>query len=228
MELVSPSPFRSQADEPGGRQQIATYEPACLIVGTRGRSLNGLQGLLPGSVSKYCLQNSPVPVVVVRSGAKREKKKKKRLADPTRRSYADVMSLDGTDMAGHVLRTPVSEFPPGGASLGDAEQEAAAVRKAIGIPGPDAAIHVLRGTSRSASRQRSVAPMEREEGETLRAIAGAADTSSPEISPGRVETSASPESSPSPAMGSGDGSPEMGEAEVREGVQKLVVSQDKG
>lgn len=46
--------------------QIKIYAPACLIVGTRGKSLGGIQGLLPGSVSKYCLQNSPVPVVVVR------------------------------------------------------------------------------------------------------------------------------------------------------------------
>lgn len=54
---------------------IARYSPACLIVGTRGKSLGGIQGLLPGSISKYCLQNSPVPVIVVRPSAKREKKK---------------------------------------------------------------------------------------------------------------------------------------------------------
>ena len=56
------------------QRMIKIYAPVCLIVGTRGKSLGGIQGLLPGSVSKYCLQNSPVPVVVVRPEEKREKK----------------------------------------------------------------------------------------------------------------------------------------------------------
>ncbi|KZF22733.1 adenine nucleotide alpha hydrolases-like protein, partial [Xylona heveae TC161] len=55
------------------QRMIRIYEPAMLIVGTRGRSLGGIQGLLPGSVSKYCLQHSPVPVIVVRPSSKREK-----------------------------------------------------------------------------------------------------------------------------------------------------------
>ncbi|KAK2831957.1 hypothetical protein FQN49_007000, partial [Arthroderma sp. PD_2] len=70
------------------QRMIQIYEPAVLIVGTRGRSLKGMQGLLPGSVSKYCLQQSPIPVIVVRPSSKREKKKQKRLAaDPARKSY---------------------------------------------------------------------------------------------------------------------------------------------
>ena len=68
-----------------------------------------MQGLLPGSVSKYCLQQSPIPVVVVRPSTKREKKKKKRLADPTRRSYD----------------TNVAKLPA---------DEAAAVAEAVGLP----------------------------------------------------------------------------------------------
>lgn len=71
--------------------QIHIYEPVILIVGTRGRSLGGLQGLLPGSVSKYCLQHSPVPVIVVRPSSKRDKKKAKRKADPGRRVYQDIL-----------------------------------------------------------------------------------------------------------------------------------------
>ena len=150
-------------------------------------------------MSKYCLQNSPVPVVVVRPGAKREKKKKKRLADPSRRSYADVMSFDGTDMAGHVLRSPLPEPAPGdeGATTGDAEREAAAVARAIGIPGPDAAINILRGGSRSGSRPSSRGPAEREEGAALRrAPEPAAESPSP-------TGPLSPDRSP----GRGDGSP---------------------
>lgn len=67
-----------------------------LIVGTRGRSLGGLQGLLPGSVSKYCLQHSPVPVIVVRPSSKRDKKKAKRRADPGRRVYQDILQSTGS------------------------------------------------------------------------------------------------------------------------------------
>lgn len=73
------------------QRMIEIYEPAVLIVGTRGKSLNGFQGLLPGSISKYCLQHSPVPVIVVRPSSKREKKKLKRQADPSRRTYMDIV-----------------------------------------------------------------------------------------------------------------------------------------
>lgn len=44
--------------------QIEIYEPTALVVGTRGASFSGVQGLFPGSVSKHCLQQSPVPVIV--------------------------------------------------------------------------------------------------------------------------------------------------------------------
>lgn len=89
------------------QQMIRIYEPAMLVVGTRGRSLTGYQGLLSsGSVSKYCLQYSPVPVVVVRPSSKREAKKRKRLQDPTRSGYRDI--LDKSEDAargrgGHLL-----------------------------------------------------------------------------------------------------------------------------
>lgn len=76
------------------QRMIEIYEPAMLVVGTRGKSMDGFKGLLPGSISKYCLQHSPVPVVVVRPSQKREKKKAKREADPTRRAYRDVLSVD--------------------------------------------------------------------------------------------------------------------------------------
>ncbi|KAL7275467.1 hypothetical protein RUND412_001595 [Rhizina undulata] len=73
------------------QKMIHIYEPVILIVGTRGRSLGGLQGLLPGSVSKYCLQHSPVPVIVVRPSSKRDKKKAKRKADPGRKVYQEIL-----------------------------------------------------------------------------------------------------------------------------------------
>jgi len=78
------------------QRMIQIYEPAVLIVGTRGRSLGGMQGLLPGSVSKYCLQQSPIPVIVVRPTSKRQKNKQKRLADPSRRGYNHILRLSET------------------------------------------------------------------------------------------------------------------------------------
>lgn len=77
------------------RLQINLYEPAILVVGTRGRSLGGFQGLLPGSVSKYCLQHSPVPVIVVRPSSKRDKSRVKRAQDPNRHAYKDLLEKSG-------------------------------------------------------------------------------------------------------------------------------------
>jgi len=71
---------------------INLYEPAILVVGTRGKSLGGFQGLLPGSVSKYCLQHSPVPVIVVRPTSKRDKARTKRANDPDRQGYRDILA----------------------------------------------------------------------------------------------------------------------------------------
>ena len=107
--------------------QIKIYAPACLIVGTRGKSLGGIQSLLPGSVSKYCLQNSPVPVVVVRPEEKREKKKRKRLADPSRQNYSSI--LGQTNASGSGAFEDLAHQSGGEAT----ENEAAAVAKAIGL-----------------------------------------------------------------------------------------------
>jgi hypothetical protein len=63
------------------------------VVGTRGKSLGGFQGLLPGSVSKYCLQHSPVPVIVVRPTSKRDKAKGKRAQDPDRSKYKQMLQI---------------------------------------------------------------------------------------------------------------------------------------
>lgn len=123
------------------QQMIKIYEPAMLVVGTRGRSLTGYQGLLSsGSVSKYCLQYSPVPVIVVRPSSKRESKKKKRLRDPERRGYRDI--LDKSEDAprgrgGHLLdernRMSVMGGPLGMLEdQGDPDEEARRVAEAIG------------------------------------------------------------------------------------------------
>ncbi|ODM16645.1 hypothetical protein SI65_08152 [Aspergillus cristatus] len=111
------------------QRMIRIYEPAVLIVGTRGRNLSGMQSLLPGSVSKYCLQQSPIPVIVVRPSTKREKKKKKRLADPSRRSYNHILEL--SERRGSHIFDPSSSTDSSVARLPDEE---AAVAKALGLP----------------------------------------------------------------------------------------------
>jgi len=122
-----------------------------LVVGTRGRSLSGFQGLMPGSVSKYCLQYSPVPVIVVRPSSKRDKKKRKRMRDPARRGYRDILDKSGdAEEGGHILdaRNRRSILSPETLSeLGkrDAEEEARMVAEAIGYR-PDKSTSLSEGT----------------------------------------------------------------------------------
>lgn len=140
------------------QQMIRIYEPAMLVVGTRGRSLTGYQGLLSsGSVSKYCLQYSPVPVIVVRPSSKREAKKRKRLADPSRGGYRDI--LDKSEDAprgrgGHLLDWN-NRLSLVGAELGalgefgsNPDEEARRVAEAIGYRNTGAQ-HITRGSSLS-------------------------------------------------------------------------------
>lgn len=103
-----------------------------LVVGTRGRSLGGLQGLVNtrNSFSKYCLQYSPVPVVVVRPTEKRIKKKEKRAADATRQTYASMLAAthgrheaDSAASGSYELEVQIS-----------ADEEAHQVAKVLGLP----------------------------------------------------------------------------------------------
>ncbi|TFK32717.1 hypothetical protein BDQ12DRAFT_707558 [Crucibulum laeve] len=64
---------------------IALYRPDSVVVGTRGRKTWQAIGVIGmGSVSKYCLSHSPVPVIVVRPERKLRKAVEKRRADPKR------------------------------------------------------------------------------------------------------------------------------------------------
>jgi hypothetical protein len=132
--------------------QIQIYEPAMLIVGTRGRSLGGVQGLVSNrnSFSKWCLQYSPIPVVVVRPTEKRIKKKNKRGADPSRQDYARILKDSGideheTDGGSHSVALEISNTPDG---------EAHAVAAAIGLPAAfDPTIKPFDSPSASALRK---------------------------------------------------------------------------
>ncbi|KAI1334155.1 hypothetical protein F5Y15DRAFT_298014 [Xylariaceae sp. FL0016] len=109
---------------------IKIYQPSMLIVGTKGRSLDGVQGFLVNrsSFSKYCLQYSPVPVVVVRPTEKREKKKLKRAGDPSRQSY--IQMLGGQKHEADSENSSVYELEP---NL-TADEEAHRVAVAVGLP----------------------------------------------------------------------------------------------
>jgi len=76
-------------------RMIALYRPDSLVVGTRGQrtvmqalGMAGLSGGI-GSVSKYCLSHSPVPVIVVRPERKVRKAIAKRRKDPKRGRHFD-------------------------------------------------------------------------------------------------------------------------------------------
>ncbi|KAI8937376.1 hypothetical protein NX059_006580 [Plenodomus lindquistii] len=105
---------------------INLYEPAILVVGTRGKSLGGFQGLLPGSVSKYCLQHSPVPVIVVRPTTKRDKARSKRANDPDRQGYRDILAKSESLLD---VNSPRNSFFAN-------EEEASAVPGSAKIPKP--------------------------------------------------------------------------------------------
>ncbi|KAF7973069.1 hypothetical protein HWV62_5296 [Athelia sp. TMB] len=85
---------------------IALYRPDSLVVGTRGqRSMMQALGMSMtgaiGSVSKYCLSHSPVPVIVVRPEEKVKKAMAKRRKDPKRgRHFAGDEDLSRTKTTG--------------------------------------------------------------------------------------------------------------------------------
>jgi hypothetical protein len=89
-----------------------------------------MQGLLPGSVSKYCLQSSPVPVIVVRPSSKRMKKKKKRQAETGRSLYSSMVQEAQTTGGRHLYDKNAADL----AAVKATQQEADAVAKAIGPP----------------------------------------------------------------------------------------------
>jgi nucleotide-binding universal stress UspA family protein len=70
---------------------IALYRPDSVVVGTRGRRAwqVGIGKGTMGSVSRYCLTHSPVPIIVVRPERKVKKTIEKRKADPKRGTHFD-------------------------------------------------------------------------------------------------------------------------------------------
>ncbi|EGO01273.1 hypothetical protein SERLA73DRAFT_87798 [Serpula lacrymans var. lacrymans S7.3] len=81
---------------------IALYRPDSVVVGTRGQrgmiqawgAAFGAPGV--GSVSKYCLSHSPVPIIVVRPERNVKKVVAKRRADPKRGTHFDELTRTKT------------------------------------------------------------------------------------------------------------------------------------
>lgn len=124
-----------------------------LIVGTKGRSLDSVSSAFfnRSSFSKYCLQYSPVPVVVVRPTEKREKKRLKRAQDPSRQSY--IQMLPGHKHEADSENSSVYELEP---NLSAAE-EAHRVAMANGLPAkydPTIKPFNVEGAGRHSSRTR--------------------------------------------------------------------------
>lgn len=133
------------------QQLIQIYHPSLLIVGTRGRSLGGIQGLVNtrNSFSKYCLQYSPVPVVVVRPDDKRKKKKEKRSGDPNRNTYVSMLA---TNQGVHEADVRNENAWDTEARLSP-DEEAHRVAAAIGLPAAfDPTIKPYSGLPPSAQR----------------------------------------------------------------------------
>ncbi|GFZ49738.1 hypothetical protein JCM24511_07141 [Saitozyma sp. JCM 24511] len=86
-------------------KMIALYRPDSLVVGTKGsrsrlqswgRAL-GAPGM--GSVSRFAVSHSPVPVIVVRPERKVKKTLEKRQADPKRGQYAALVGPNGMELS---------------------------------------------------------------------------------------------------------------------------------
>jgi hypothetical protein len=196
--------------------QIQLYEPAMLIVGTRGRSLGGFQGLVSNrnSFSKWCLQYSPIPVVVVRPTEKRIKKKKKRDADPTRQDYARILKESGMEAHETELGSKNSIFE----ASNDADAEAHAVAAALGLPARFDP--TLKPINLGGSR-----PLTKVESEKSDVMAVSQDSLSPDsrpTSPGMVMKNPKSAQLESPAM-SGDESSEGEDDE--EGEFEVIAGQ---
>ncbi|PFH60580.1 hypothetical protein XA68_10747 [Ophiocordyceps unilateralis] len=111
---------------------ILLHQAAMLIVGARGRSLGGIQGLVNSrnSFSKYCLQYSPVPVVVVRPTEKRIKKKVKRGNDATRQTYVSMLAATGGIHEADSETSSTFEME----TQNSPDEEAHQVAKVLGLP----------------------------------------------------------------------------------------------
>lgn len=74
---------------------VRIYRPESLTIGTRGKQVSALEKMLGatplGNMSKALIWQCPVPVIIVRPEDRVRKHLSKRLADPRRREYSELM-----------------------------------------------------------------------------------------------------------------------------------------
>ncbi|KAI9309562.1 hypothetical protein BJ944DRAFT_258290 [Cunninghamella echinulata] len=81
------------------QHMISMYQPSLLIVGTRG--LSEFQGMLLGSVSKYCLQHCQIPVTVVRpQEAIKKQLDNKKNKDKKKKGISGLLRYNSTSPTG--------------------------------------------------------------------------------------------------------------------------------
>ncbi|KAL8290551.1 hypothetical protein RQP46_002809 [Phenoliferia psychrophenolica] len=73
-------------------RMIEIYRPDSLVVGTRGLPDSIFKSAFMGSISRYCVAKSPVPVIVVRPEDKVRESLSRRLLEPKKRSYLSLLS----------------------------------------------------------------------------------------------------------------------------------------
>lgn len=77
-------------------------------------------------MSKYCLQHSPVPVIVVRPSSKRDKARSKRANDPSRLGYQEMLAKSES-----LLDITTSPAPSPRGSFVASDEQAAAVKASL-------------------------------------------------------------------------------------------------
>lgn len=74
------------------------YRPESLTIGTRGKQVSALEKILGttplGNLSKALIWQSPVPVIIVRPEDRVKKHLWKRMSDPRRHEYYDLVQHD--------------------------------------------------------------------------------------------------------------------------------------
>jgi hypothetical protein len=153
-------------------RQVAVHQPSMLVVGTKGKSKQGMQGVwnTRNSFSKFCLEKSAVPVVVVRPKDVREKKKTKRAKDPTRTTYAQMLAAsNGLHESDYLDDATVLEK----ASQLSSAEEASLVAKALSLPAEyDPTIKAYKKTAYSQGRKAGApSPLAPRDAETYHAAA---------------------------------------------------------
>ncbi|WFD42633.1 hypothetical protein MPSI1_001279 [Malassezia psittaci] len=104
-EIVAVRVLDNEQDELNGNTRkssilrlVTMYRPESLTIGTRGKQVSALEKMLGttplGNLSKSLIWQSPVPVIIVRPEDRVKKHLLKRMSDPRRHEYYDLVQHD--------------------------------------------------------------------------------------------------------------------------------------